>query len=68
MMNTNTDINGVRYRFAPINTIRKTYRLNKSQYGKILSNRKLKESEDNVKASVILLSGCQITNFHRMVN
>jgi metacaspase-1 len=59
MMNTNTDINGVRYRFAPINIIRKTYRLNKSQYDKILSNRKLKESEDNVKASVILLSGCQ---------
>lgn len=59
MMNTNTDINGVRYRFAPINIIRKTYRLNKSQYDKILSNRKLKESEDKVKASVILLSGCQ---------
>ena len=59
MMNTNTDINKKRYRFAPINIIRKTYRLNKSQYDKILSNRKLKESEDTVKASVILLSGCQ---------
>jgi hypothetical protein len=59
MMNTNTNINGVRYRFAPINIIRKTYRLNKFQYDKILSNHKLKESEDKVKASVILLSGCQ---------
>lgn len=59
MMNTNTDINGIRYRFAPINIIRKTYRLHKSKYDKILSNRKLKESEDKVKASVILLSGCQ---------
>ena len=59
MMNTNTDINKKRYRFAPINIIRKTYRLNKSQYDKILSNPKLKESEDKIKAFVILLSGCQ---------
>jgi metacaspase-1 len=59
MMNTNTDHSGIRYRFAPINIIRKTYRLHKSDYDKILSNRKLKESEDKVKASVILLSGCQ---------
>jgi hypothetical protein len=59
MMNTNIDHSGIRYRFAPINIIRKTYRLHKSDYDKILSNRKLKESEDKVKASVILLSGCQ---------
>ena len=49
MINTNTDINGLRYRFAPINIIRKTYRLNKSQYDEISSNHKLKESEDKVK-------------------
>jgi hypothetical protein len=43
----------------PIYIIRKKYRLNKYQYDKILSNPKLKESEDKVKDSVILLSGCQ---------
>ena len=58
-MNSNIDNQGKKYRFAPKNVITRTYKHNKTQYNKILANRNLKESEDKVKASVILISGCQ---------
>ena len=50
---------GVRYRFMPPEVALRTYRLNKSFYDPILTNTALKEGRDTVKASVILISGCQ---------
>ena len=49
----------VRYRNMPIEVALRTYRDNKAFYDPILSNPKLKESRAAVKASAILLSGCQ---------
>ena len=37
----------------------RTYRNNKSFYDKILKDAKLKNSQEAVKASVLLISGCQ---------
>ncbi len=50
---------GVRYRFMPPDVALRTYRANRVFYDKILRNMKLKEAEEAVKASVLLLSGCQ---------
>jgi hypothetical protein len=36
-----------------------TYRLNKEFYDKIVKREDLKDTEDKVKASVLLISGCQ---------
>lgn len=49
----------VRYRNMPTEVALRTYRDNKDFYDPILRNPKLKESRDNIKASAILLSGCQ---------
>lgn len=48
----------VRYRNMPIEAALRTYRDNKAFYDPILSDAKLKESRDAVKASAILISGC----------
>lgn len=56
---TNVDIKGNVYRFAPDEVLMHTYSLNRQFYDKILSDEKLKESEDRVKASVLLISGCE---------
>ncbi|HSB10677.1 MAG TPA: caspase family protein [Blastocatellia bacterium] len=49
----------VRYRNMPTDAALRTYRDNKSFYDPILKDPKLKESRDAVKASAILISGCQ---------
>lgn len=50
---------GPRYRFMPPEVAMRTYRQNKSFYDPILANVALREAQDTVKASVILISGCQ---------
>ncbi len=56
---TNTDMNGTGYRFMPLNMVHDTYRINKALYDQILTKQELRNSERKVKASVILISGCQ---------
>ncbi len=59
LLSSNTDINGVKYRCMPDDIVGRTYRLNKGFYDKILKDEKLGDSEDEVKASALLISGCQ---------
>lgn len=49
----------VRYRFMPPDVALRVYRKNRAFYNKILENPKIKETKDTVKASILLLSGCQ---------
>jgi hypothetical protein len=49
----------VKYRFMPPDVALQTYRKNKSFYDKILRDKSLKESPSAVKATVLLVSGCQ---------
>jgi metacaspase-1 len=56
---TNVDVNGVRYRFMPDDMVLRTYRINKDFYDKILKRKDLKDTEDKVKASALLISACQ---------
>jgi len=50
---------GVKYRFMPPDVALRTYRANRVFYDKILKNMRLKGTEKAVKASVLLISGCQ---------
>jgi metacaspase-1 len=59
MRTSNLDRHEVKYRFMPSDVPRRTYRLNKDFYDNILKKTDLKEVEDKVKASVLLISGCQ---------
>ncbi len=61
--NTNVDKNGVKYRFVPDAVLNRVYSRHKGLYDQILSDKNLKESEDKVKASAILISGCQDNQF-----
>jgi hypothetical protein len=49
----------VRYRNMPTEAALRTYRDNKAFYDPILKDARLKESRDAIKASAILISGCQ---------
>lgn len=49
----------VRYRFMPPDVALRTYRNNRKFYDKLLKNIKLREAKAAVKASVLLISGCQ---------
>lgn len=49
----------IAYRSMPMGVALNTYRRNESFYKKILANKKLAKAEDSVKASVLLISGCQ---------
>lgn len=49
----------VRYRAMPSDAIRQTYRQNKAFYDAILKDPRLKDAKDAVKASILLISGCQ---------
>jgi hypothetical protein len=53
-----TSPQGVRYRFMPPDVALRTYRANRVFYDRILRNIK-KDAEEAVKASVLLISGCQ---------
>jgi hypothetical protein len=57
--NTNVSAHPVKYRFMPPEVALRTYRAHKDFYMPILKNKKLKEAQGTVKASVILISGCQ---------
>jgi metacaspase-1 len=59
MRTSNADRDKVKYRFMPSDVANRTYRLNKEFYDNILKRADLKEVEDKVKASVLLISGCQ---------
>jgi hypothetical protein len=48
-----------RYRNMPPPVALRTYRNNKEFYDAILKNPKLKEAQEAVKSSVLLISGCQ---------
>jgi metacaspase-1 len=56
---TNVAVDETKYRFMPLDMVIHTYRLNKDFYDKILLRQDLKDAEDKVKASVLLISGCQ---------
>ncbi len=49
----------IRYRAMPREVALRTYRSNKPFYDKILKQPKLQDAQDAVKASVLLISGCQ---------
>jgi len=49
----------IRYRAMPRDAALKTYRLNKGFYDKILRDHKLIDAQETVKASILLISGCQ---------
>lgn len=49
----------VKFRNMPPDVALRTYRQNRALYDPILKNKKLKKSAENMKASVILISGCQ---------
>ena len=49
----------VKFRYMPNSIVLRTYRDNKAFYDRILENKTLKESREAVRASVILISGCQ---------
>jgi metacaspase-1 len=48
-----------RYRSMPFDIGMRVYRENKTFYDKILKDKSLMDAEDDVKASVLLISGCQ---------
>ncbi len=49
----------VRYRAMPPDAARRTYRKNKEFYDNLQKDPALKKAEDSVRASVLLISGCQ---------
>ncbi len=49
----------IRYRFMPPDVAMRTYRANKKFYDNILKAKRLKDAREAVKASVLLISGCQ---------
>lgn len=55
--NASTDL--VKYRNMPPDAALRTYRQNKEFYDEILSRTALKNAQSKVKASVLLISGCQ---------
>jgi hypothetical protein len=57
--NSGLGAQALRYRFMPPDVALRTYRSHKSLYDNILKNIRLKDSKEAVKASVLLISGCQ---------
>ena len=53
----------VRYKYMPPDVALRTYRQNRGFYNKILKNPKLKQAQAKIKASVLLISGCQDNQF-----
>lgn len=48
-----------RFRMMPAEVALRTYRANRQQYDAILKNQQIREARNNLKASVLLVSGCQ---------
>jgi Caspase domain len=63
LVGLNDTASGTRYRFMPPEVAVRTYRQNKSFYDQILENPAIREARDTVKASAILISGCQDNQF-----
>jgi|SRR5215217_2304567 len=60
LINSNVDNQNNKYKFMPGSIALRTYRANREFYDKILNKIDKNEAKgDNVKASVILISGCQ---------
>lgn len=53
----------VKYRFMPPDVALRTYRANKAFYDKILKEKTQRTPDTQVKASVLLISGCQDNQF-----
>lgn len=53
----------VRYRFMPPDVALRTYRKNQTFYDNLQKDPALRKAEDSVKASVLLISGCQDNQF-----
>jgi hypothetical protein len=49
----------VKYRFMPPDAALRTYRANKTFYDQILKAKRARKVEQDVKASILLISGCQ---------
>lgn len=49
----------VRYRYMPSEVVHRTYRGNRATYDPILRDPNLGKAQDSVRASVVLISGCQ---------
>jgi len=49
----------MRVRMMPVDVANRTYRANRAHYDAILQDPELKNSQDHVKASALLISGCQ---------
>ncbi len=49
----------VAYRAMPPQVAARTYQANREMYDALLSNEKLRDAQDRVKASALLISGCQ---------
>lgn len=54
-----------RYKYMPLDVCKNVYEANKSFYNKILQDKSLSGAVDNIKATVLLLSGCQDNQFSR---
>lgn len=52
-----------KYRYMPTEQALRTYRHNKAFYDRILANKDLRDAQERVRASVILISGCQDNQF-----
>jgi hypothetical protein len=57
--NLNVSSDKVKYRVMPPEVALRTYRQNRDFYASVLKNKKLKKAHSAVKASVVLISGCQ---------
>jgi hypothetical protein len=53
----------IEYKYMPSSVALRTYRQNKGFYDKILQDTTLVQAKDKVKASVLLMSGCQDNQF-----
>ena len=58
-LNSNVDFKGNRYKFTPYSILRKTFEKHQEIYNKIQLNSKLKDTKNKVKASTIMISGCE---------
>lgn len=54
-----------RYRYMPEDVCMRVYMANQAFYNKLLEDENLSNTEDNIKASVLLISGCQDYQFSR---
>jgi metacaspase-1 len=52
-----------KYRYMPTEQALRTYRDNRAFYDKILANKNLRDAQERVRASVLLISGCQDNQF-----